>query len=123
MRAYDPEGMEQAKRRARRTSTSATDPYACADGADALVIVTEWDAFRALDLDRVKSCMKQPVIVDLRNIYRPEDMAQGFAYLGVGRPDGQGRVRPRRRRWRYRIGGNHVKQTLASHRFRRSHRP
>ena len=58
----------------------------CADGADALVIVTEWEQFRALDLDRLKREMAQPVLVDLRNIYRPEDMAAlGFIYESVGR--------------------------------------
>jgi UDPglucose 6-dehydrogenase len=62
------------------------DPYSCAEGADALVIVTEWVQFRALDLDRIKREMKQPVVIDLRNIYRPEDMeALGFVYESVGR--------------------------------------
>ena len=55
-------------------------------GADAVVLVTEWDQFRALDLDRIKLLMKQPVLVDLRNIYRPDDMkSRGFRYMGVGR--------------------------------------
>ena len=58
-----------------------------AAGADVLVIITEWDQFRALDLDRIKLLMKAPVLVDLRNIYRPEDMAaHGFVYESVGRP-------------------------------------
>jgi UDPglucose 6-dehydrogenase len=62
------------------------DPYICVRGADALVIVTEWVQFRALDLDRVKSEMAQPIVVDLRNIYRPDDMAAaGFTYDSVGR--------------------------------------
>ena len=65
--------------------TYCDDPYACAEGADALVIVTEWEQFRALDLERLKSVMA-PVIVDLRNIYRPEDGAHGFAYDSIGRP-------------------------------------
>ena len=56
------------------------------EGADALVIVTEWNAFRSLDLDRVKSLMKAPVVVDLRNIYEPKTMAEeGFVYSCVGR--------------------------------------
>src|SRR5215203_1665275 len=86
VRAYDPEGMEQA--RAVLTNVEyAPDPYACAEGADALAIVTEWDAFRALDLPRVKRIMRAPVIVDLRNVYRPEDMKRhGFTYLSIGRP-------------------------------------
>ena len=62
------------------------DPYACVEGADAAVILTEWDQFRALDLVRVKAAMRSPVVVDLRNIYRPADMAaRGFAYVSVGR--------------------------------------
>ncbi|PWB84164.1 MAG: UDP-glucose 6-dehydrogenase, partial [Methylocystaceae bacterium] len=66
--------------------TFVDDPYSAAEGADALVIVTEWDAFRALDLDRIKTLLKAPVIVDLRNIYRPGDIRKrGFAYVSVGR--------------------------------------
>ena len=62
------------------------DAYAPIEGADALVIVTEWDAFRALDLDRVKKLLKTPVIVDLRNVYRPGDIRKrGFTYVSVGR--------------------------------------
>ena len=62
------------------------DPYAVAQGADVLVIITEWDQFRALDLDRIKLLMNKPVLVDLRNIYKPADMkARGFAYTSVGR--------------------------------------
>ena len=85
IRAYDPEGMEQSK-------TELSDicycdgPYSCADGADALVIVTEWEQFRALDLDRLKRAMACPVIIDLRNIYQPQDViAHGFRYESVGR--------------------------------------
>ena len=63
----------------------APDAYACLEGADALVIVTEWNAFRALDLDRVKAALKRPVVVDLRNIYRSSEMRQrGFEYLNIG---------------------------------------
>jgi UDPglucose 6-dehydrogenase len=62
------------------------DAYACASGADALVIVTEWAQFRALDLARLKREMARPVIVDLRNIYRPDEMERmGFTYESVGR--------------------------------------
>ncbi|MBM3577938.1 MAG: UDP-glucose 6-dehydrogenase, partial [Alphaproteobacteria bacterium] len=62
------------------------DAYSALEGADALAIVTEWDAFRALDLDRVKALLKQPIIVDLRNVYRPADVRKrGFAYVSVGR--------------------------------------
>ena len=63
-----------------------TSAYDCAKGADALVIVTEWEQFRALDLAALKTAMAKPVIVDLRNIYPPEEMAKhGFTYTGVGR--------------------------------------
>jgi UDPglucose 6-dehydrogenase len=86
VRAFDPVGMEAAKRELPDIAYCA-DAYACAEGADALVIVTEWVQFRALDLGRLKGAMKQPVVVDLRNIYRPEEMAEhGFTYESVGRP-------------------------------------
>ncbi len=86
VRAFDPVGMELA-----RTEMPGIeyceDPYSCADGADALVIVTEWEQFRALDLDRLKREMACPVVVDLRNIYNPEDLTnRGFLYQSVGRP-------------------------------------
>ncbi len=69
VRAYDPVGMEQAKK-VLPELTYCDDAYDCAKGADALVIVTEWEQFRALDLDRLKQVMAgKPVIVDLRNIY------------------------------------------------------
>ncbi|MGM4921521.1 UDP-glucose dehydrogenase family protein [Tardiphaga sp. 804_B3_N1_9] len=85
VQAYDPVGMEQAKHEL-PDITYCDDAYACATGADALVIVTEWEQFRALDLAQVKKKMKQPVIVDLRNIYRPEEMLKaGFTYESVGR--------------------------------------
>src|SRR5262245_37204911 len=86
VRAYDPEGMEQAKL-VLSNVTYCKDPYACAEQADALVIVTEWEQFRALDLDLLKRVMKSPVLVDLRNIYLPDEMMQrGFTYESVGRP-------------------------------------
>ncbi|KAA0072966.1 UDP-glucose/GDP-mannose dehydrogenase family protein [Tardiphaga sp. P9-11] len=85
VQAYDPVGMEQARHEL-PDITYCDDAYACATGADALVIVTEWEQFRALDLAQVKAKMKQPVIVDLRNIYRPEEMEKaGFTYESVGR--------------------------------------
>ena len=85
VRGYDPEGMEQAKKDLPDIVYCAS-AYEAMEGADALVIVTEWDAFRALDLDRAKTLLKAPVLVDLRNIY-PRDMAEaaGFAYSAVGR--------------------------------------
>ncbi|MBX6426550.1 MAG: UDP-glucose/GDP-mannose dehydrogenase family protein [Variibacter sp.] len=86
VRAYDPQGTQQA-RSCLENVVYTGGPYACAEGADALVIVTEWDAFRALDLKRVRRLMKAPVLVDLRNIYEPKDLlAAGFVYVSVGRP-------------------------------------
>ena len=87
VKAYDPAGMGQAKKELSGIEY-CDDPYACARGADAMVIVTEWRQFRALDLERIKASMIEPVIIDLRNIYRPEDMsALGFKYESIGRPN------------------------------------
>mgnify|MGYP000162043475 CR=1 FL=1 len=85
VQAFDPEGMHEA--RALLDGVDFRDgPYDAVKDADVVVIVTEWDPFRALDLDRLKSLVRQPVIVDLRNIYRPEDMrAKGFRYTSIGR--------------------------------------
>ena len=85
VRAYDPVGMEQAKS-VMGNVTFCDDAYSCAKGAAALVIVTEWEQFRALDFDRLKTVMAQPVLVDLRNVYRPDEMTRrGFSYEGIGR--------------------------------------
>ncbi len=85
IRAYDPEGMTQAKSVLENVEF-AQSAYAAIEGADALVLVTEWDAFRALDLAKVKQLLKEPVVVDLRNVYRPDEMARhGFTYVSVGR--------------------------------------
>jgi UDPglucose 6-dehydrogenase len=85
IQAFDPEGLHEARQLLRDVDFK-NDPYEVAHGADALVIITEWDQFRALDLDRIKLLMKRPVMVDLRNIYKPDDMrARGFAYSSVGR--------------------------------------
>jgi UDPglucose 6-dehydrogenase len=85
IRAFDPVGMEHAKKLMENV-TFAADPYDCAADADVLVIVTEWDAFRALDLARIGAQMKARVLVDLRNVYRPEEANRhGFRYAGVGR--------------------------------------
>ena len=83
--AYDPEGMELAAGMMPHV-TMTKGPYEAIDGADAIVLVTEWDAFRALDLDRVKRIARAPVLVDLRNVYDPAEMrAAGFTYTSVGR--------------------------------------
>lgn len=82
--AYDPEAMASA-RTLMPEIAYAPDAYSCLDRADALVIVTEWDAFRALDLDRVKAALRHPVVIDLRNIYRSGEMHErGFTYVNVG---------------------------------------
>ena len=86
VRAFDPEGMEEAAKVLDGDLTFVDGPYSAVEGADVAVILTEWDQFRALDLDRVKLLMKAPVVVDLRNVYRPEDMrVRGFRYSSIGR--------------------------------------
>jgi UDPglucose 6-dehydrogenase len=90
VRAHDPVGIEQAKKEL-PDITYCNDPYECAKGADAIVLVTEWVQYRAMDLARLKQVMAQPVVVDLRNVYRPEEMAEhGFIYESVGRPGVKG---------------------------------
>ena len=85
IRAYDPEAMAEAKALLKGV-TYADGPYPCIEGADALVIITEWDEFRALNMTRVKSALAAPNVIDLRNIYQPETMrAAGFNYISVGR--------------------------------------
>ena len=86
VKAYDPEAMEEASHMMDGI-TYAQNPYDALEGADAMVIITEWDQFRALDLERVKSTLNGNVVVDLRNIYSPEDMQRrGFEYSSIGRP-------------------------------------
>jgi len=86
IKAFDPAGMAEACRLLPGLRTSP-DAYACVEDADAMVILTEWDQFRALDLDRIKAALRTPVVVDLRNIYRPADVvAKGLRYVSVGRP-------------------------------------
>ena len=85
VRAYDPEGMGEAKKYL--DVEMCPDAYAALEGADGVVILTEWNEFRALDLKTAKRLLKTPLMVDLRNIYRPEEMAKaGFSYVSVGRP-------------------------------------
>ncbi len=84
IQAFDPEGYEA--RQLLRDVDFKAGPYEAVESADAVVIITEWDQFRAMDLDRVKLLMRTPLIVDLRNIYRPEDLrARGFTYASIGR--------------------------------------
>jgi UDPglucose 6-dehydrogenase len=85
VQAFDPEGMHEAAKLL-SDPTFCEGPYDALAGAHAAVIVTEWDQFRALDLDRIKLTMAQPVMVDLRNVYRADEMrARGFAYSSIGR--------------------------------------
>jgi UDPglucose 6-dehydrogenase len=85
VRAHDPEGMAEAKKLMPKM-TYCADPYEAMTGADAVVFLTEWNSYRALDLNRMKSSLKQPIVVDLRNIYRPAEMrAAGFHYSSIGR--------------------------------------
>jgi UDPglucose 6-dehydrogenase len=85
VRAYDPEGIEQARMLVQDVEFSS-DPYAAADGADAVVLVTEWDVLRALDLRRIAAGLAQPIFVDLRNVYPPEDVREaGLRWYGIGR--------------------------------------
>ncbi len=86
VRAFDPEGMEEAKK-VMQDVVWCGDVYEAIDGSDAAVIVTEWNEFRSLDFERMKEMMTSPVLVDLRNVYDPDHVrAAGFAYSCVGRP-------------------------------------
>jgi UDPglucose 6-dehydrogenase len=84
VRAYDPEAMEEAAE-IFDDVVFATDAYTCAAGADVLVIVTEWDQFRAFDFKRLKDVVKRPILVDLRNIYERDEVESfGFSYHDIG---------------------------------------
>ncbi len=90
--AYDPHGMNAA-RGLMEDVAYAGNAYAVAENADALVLVTEWNEFRSLDLARIKAAMRTPVLVDLRNVYEHDDVTRhGFAYHSVGRPAGSGAI-------------------------------
>lgn len=86
IRAFDPAGTLEAEKLFQNVEF-VSGPYFCTENADAAVIITEWNEFRALDLQRVKSSMRAPVMIDLRNIYNPDEVrAAGFSYTSVGRP-------------------------------------
>ncbi|KAB7740664.1 nucleotide sugar dehydrogenase [Parvibaculum sedimenti] len=86
VRAHDPQGMKEAKHLLPETVSYCDGPYAASQGADAVVIITEWNVYRALDLQRLKQSLKTPILVDLRNIYDPAEVArQGFTYVSIGR--------------------------------------
>jgi UDPglucose 6-dehydrogenase len=86
IRAHDPKGMEEAKKYLPDGIEYADNAYDACEAADAVVLMTEWNQYRALDLDRIKASMKTPVFIDLRNVYEPASMKkQGFCYVGIGR--------------------------------------
>jgi UDPglucose 6-dehydrogenase len=90
VRAFDPEAMS-AFRQSFPAITYCENAYEAAHGADALVIVTEWNQFRKLEIDRLHQLLRRPLIIDLRNLYEPEKMAAaGFDYISIGRPEGRG---------------------------------
>ncbi len=85
--AYDPAAMERAKEVLNSSVEYTAGPYEAATGADALLILTEWEEFAALDLDRLRKLLKYPIVIDGRNLYDPATMsAHGFSYYSVGRP-------------------------------------
>ena len=84
--AYDPEAMGEAERILPAQVQLAKNNYACLEGADALLLVTEWQVFRNPNFERMKSLMREPVVFDGRNLYDPTQMREmGFTYYGVGR--------------------------------------
>jgi UDPglucose 6-dehydrogenase len=86
VRAFDPESMDEAGHLLKDVEF-ASGPYDCVKDADSVAILTEWDQFRALDLKRVKDLLKAPIVIDLRNVYRPDEMRErGFTYVSIGRP-------------------------------------
>ena len=86
VRAHDPQGMEEAAHMLPSQIQYVAGPYEACTDADAVVLMTEWNQYRALDLDKLKKIMKQPIFVDLRNVYESTEMkAKGFSYVGVGR--------------------------------------
>ena len=94
VRAFDPEAMDGC-RPLFPTAVFCDNAYEAAEGADALVIATEWNQFRKLELDRLHQRLRQPLVIDLRNLYEPEKMAAaGFRYISIGRPEGVPEVRP-----------------------------
>lgn len=87
IRAHDPAGMEEARKHFGDTIMYCDGPYHALEGADLATIITEWDAYRALDMARLKSLLSSPILVDLRNVYKPDYMAEnGFDYHSIGRP-------------------------------------
>jgi UDPglucose 6-dehydrogenase len=88
LQVHDPQGMEEAAR-ILPEYTYVADAYAASAGADAVILLTEWNQYRALDLERLRGAMKTPIFIDLRNVYDPGKMREaGFVYVGVGRRSG-----------------------------------
>ena len=86
IQAYDPVGMPFAAQTPRENVRYCDNEYAAAEGADAMVVATGWNQFRALDVDRLMVALREPVVVDLRNVYDPKAMRErGFRYTCVGR--------------------------------------
>ena len=86
VRVHDPAAMEEGSKLLPKM-TPCADPYEAAKGSDALVIMTEWNQFRNLEFDRLKTLLRQPLLIDLRNVYEPDRVAgMGFRYVSVGRP-------------------------------------
>jgi UDPglucose 6-dehydrogenase len=86
IRAHDPQGMDEARRLLPDAIVYAENSYEACTGADAVIVMTEWNQYRALDLDRIGSLMKQKIFIDLRNVYQPDLVREkGFVYAGVGR--------------------------------------
>jgi UDPglucose 6-dehydrogenase len=87
IKAYDPQAMEKAKKILKKVAFCG-DPYETARKADCLVIVTEWDEFKKINLNKIKKLLNQPIIIDGRNIFNPSDMKkEGFIYKGIGMPE------------------------------------
>ena len=97
VRAYDPAAMPACRKSEEFPHLNyCKDAYEAAEGADAVVIATEWNEFRKLELDRLREVLRQPLVIDLRNLYEPEKMAEaGFRYVSVGRPEGVPQARPK----------------------------
>ncbi len=86
LRIYDPQGMKEAKGLLKGDIKWCDDAYSTMQGADVLVLLTEWNEFKSLDFKKAKSLLKQPLLVDLRNLYNPDEMEKaGFSYISLGR--------------------------------------
>jgi UDPglucose 6-dehydrogenase len=88
VQAYDPAAAERAREVLPSTAVCVVSPYEAAKGADALLVLTEWEEFKQLDMQRIRQLLRYPIVIDGRNLFGPEMMRQaGFIYLSMGRPD------------------------------------